>query len=132
MIWLTAKAPSLDLLSSNHAFCVNSWRRINPEYTIMYHNDTEAEHFSMCTKLEAKFCNAYRQMPLPIMKADMWRYAFMVLGCMPISMLKAEFRFENEELTNVDYGRAKKAISICVNGHSLLLLEIWRSRVSWT
>ena len=96
IIWLTAKAPSLSFLSADQAFCVDSWRRLNPEYTIIYHNDTEAEHF-MCTKLEAKLCNTYRQMPLPVMKADMWRYAVLYIHGGVYADINAEDRVPIQE-----------------------------------
>jgi len=79
LIWLTAKEESINNLSENHRNCVESWRKLNPEYQIMYHNDTDAERFMCSPGLlpSLSYCETYRQLPLPVMKADMWRYAIL-------------------------------------------------------
>ena len=84
LIWFTAKESSIEDLPTNHKQCVESWKRLNPTWEIRYHNDSQAEEF-MCgndqrqqkveVQLKSEYCDVYRKLPIPVMKADMWRYA---------------------------------------------------------
>jgi len=54
-----------------------SWRRHSPEYEYYFFNDAMCDHF-MKTEMIPIFGHAiyqiYRQMPLNVMRADLWRY----------------------------------------------------------
>lgn len=96
LIWFTSKASTIEKLPDNHTLCVDSWRRLNPEYQIRYHNDSEAEFF-MCSSLPSEYCEAYRQLPLPVMKADMWRYAILYVHGGVYADINAENRIPIRE-----------------------------------
>lgn len=71
IIWQTYKSKVLPLGAEN---CTRSWRRIQPHWEAYVVDDAEvAEYFRvMWPKPIVSF---FESLPLPVMKADLWRYA---------------------------------------------------------
>jgi mannosyltransferase OCH1-like enzyme len=69
-IWITSAAHNLTMAGP----IANSWVRLNPEFQVVHHNDQEADAF-VCSMYDTELCQIYQSLPLPVMKADFWRYA---------------------------------------------------------
>lgn len=81
LIWITSKHPGS---SWKNDTIIKTWSDLNPTYKIVHHSDAEAEQFMCSTDFfhnhevsNQTLCQVYQSLPLPVMKADMWRYAVM-------------------------------------------------------
>lgn len=53
---------------------LQTWIEKNPEFTLVHHDNEQAQDY-ICQHFDKTFCEMYQQLPLPVMKADVWRYA---------------------------------------------------------
>jgi mannosyltransferase OCH1-like enzyme len=52
---------------------VNSWKKYDGEFKYQFYNDSQAEQF-IKDNFDDDTYTAYKKLPIPVMKADLWRY----------------------------------------------------------
>lgn len=72
IIWQTYK--SIEQLPEESLPCMDSWLQMNPEWAYHFCSDSDIEEFFHSFR-GGEFMELYRAMPMPVMKADLWRYA---------------------------------------------------------
>lgn len=58
---------------------INSWRRFCPEFEYYFYTDELCDKF-MRDNFDHKTYNIYINLPLPVMKADLWRYCVIYIN----------------------------------------------------
>lgn len=74
ILWQTYK--SVDQLPVESLPCIDSWLRLNRGWSYHFCSDRDMETFFQ-SYLEGRYLELFRAMPLPVMKADLWRYAIL-------------------------------------------------------
>ncbi len=72
-IWQTYKTKSLPRVAKP---CVQTWKRLNPAWTYQLADDREIERL-VAEHLGKDALKIFLGFPLPVMKADLWRYAIL-------------------------------------------------------
>ena len=72
-IFQTHKSKEYILRKSKILNAVITWKQWEPEYKYYFYDDKACEKF-MSEKMEPSVYQAYQRLPLPVMKADLFRY----------------------------------------------------------
>lgn len=72
IIWQTYK--SIGQLPEKSLPCIDSWLWRNPEWKYHFCSDSDVKEFFHVFRA-GEFLELYNAMPLPVMKADLWRYS---------------------------------------------------------
>ena len=75
-IFQTHKSKDYILRKSKILNAVVTWKQWEPEYKYYFYDDKACEKF-ISEKMEPSVYQAYQRLPLPVMKADLFRYYFL-------------------------------------------------------
>ena len=77
-VWMTYKVKQG--LPELQQFCYESWIDMNPEYNVHMYDDADIDKQIRNKDLPRALPAVFESMPLPVMKADIWRYCVVYLN----------------------------------------------------